>query len=41
VLPDGRQLAIIRGDEESDHIRRLSVVLNFSSVLAEKLKTSN
>ena len=33
ILPDGRQFVIVRGEEESDEIRRLSVVLNFSQEL--------
>ena len=37
ILPDGRQFAILRGEEESDEIRRLSVVLNFSKELLEKM----
>ena len=36
VLPDGRQLVIMRGEEESDEIRRVSVVLNFTQELVEK-----
>jgi hypothetical protein len=38
ILPDGRQFVMLRGEEESDEIRRLAVVLNFSHELAEKMK---
>jgi len=38
VLPDGRQFVIMRGEEESDEIGRLSVVLNFNQELVEKMK---
>jgi serine/threonine-protein kinase len=38
LLPDGRQLVRIRGDEESDEVRRLAIVLNFNRELAEKMK---
>ena len=38
VLPDGRQFVIMRGEEETDEIHRLSVVLNFSQELIEKMK---
>ena len=37
VLPDGRQLVMIRGEGEADEIRRCSVVLNFSKELVEKM----
>ncbi len=40
VLPDGRQLVIMRGEEESDEIRRCSVVLDFSKELVEKMKAA-
>jgi hypothetical protein len=30
----------MRGEEESDEIHRLSVVLNFSQELAEKMKSA-
>jgi hypothetical protein len=40
VLPDGRQLVIMRGEEESDEIRRCSVVLNFSKELVGKLRAA-
>ncbi len=40
LLPDGRQLVILRGEEESDEIRRCSVVLNFSRDLVEKTKAA-
>jgi hypothetical protein len=40
VLPDGRQFVVIRGEEESDEIHRLSVVLNFSHELVEKMKSA-
>ncbi len=40
MLPDGRQLAIKRGEEESDEVRRLSIVLNFSRELVEKMKAA-
>jgi len=40
ILPDGRQLVIMRGEEESDEVRRLSVVLNFSKELVEKMKAA-
>ena len=38
ILPDGRQFVIMRGEEESDEIRRLAVVLNFNRELVEKMK---
>jgi len=37
VLPDGRQFVVMRGEEESDEIRRLAVVLNFNRELVEKM----
>jgi Tol biopolymer transport system component len=37
ILPDGRQLVVMRGEEESDEIRRISVVLNFTKELREKM----
>ena len=37
ILPDGRQFVVIRGEEEADEIRRVSVVLNFTKELCEKL----
>jgi len=40
ILPDGRQLVIMRGEEESDEIRRLAVVLNFDRELVEKMKAA-
>ncbi len=40
VLPDGRQFVIMRGEEESDEIGRLSVVLNFQQELVEKMKAA-
>jgi hypothetical protein len=40
ILPDGRQFVVIRGEEESDEIHRLSVVLNFSHELVEKMKSA-
>jgi len=40
VLPDGRQFVVMRGEEESDEVRRLSVVLNFDQELAEKMKAA-
>jgi hypothetical protein len=40
ILPDGRQFVIVRGEEESDEIRHLSVVLNFSQELVEKMKSA-
>jgi Tol biopolymer transport system component len=40
MLPDGRQLVTIRGEEESDEIRRLAVVLNFSREIVEKTKAA-
>ncbi len=40
VLPDGRQFVIMRGEEESDEIRRLAVVLNFNQELVEKMKAA-
>jgi serine/threonine-protein kinase len=40
ILPDGRQLVVMRGEEESDEIHRLSVVLNFSQELVEKMKSA-
>ena len=40
VLPDGRQLVVMRGEEESDEVRRLSVVLNFNRELVDKLKAA-
>ena len=39
LLPDGRQLVIMRGEEEADEIHHLAVVLNFSQELAEKIKS--
>ncbi|HJQ97661.1 MAG TPA: protein kinase [Candidatus Polarisedimenticolaceae bacterium] len=39
VLPDGRQLVQIRGQDETDEIQRLTVVLGFTQELAEKTKT--
>jgi serine/threonine-protein kinase len=38
ILPDGRQFVVLRGDEESDELHRLSVVLGFTGELAEKTK---
>jgi hypothetical protein len=38
VLPDGRQFVVMRGDEESDELGRLSVVLNFNQELVDKMK---
>jgi len=38
ILPDGRQFVVMRGEEESDEINRLSVVLNFNQELVEKMK---
>ena len=40
VLPDGRQFVVMRGEEESDEVRRLSVVLNFNQELVEKMKSA-
>jgi hypothetical protein len=40
VLPDGRQFVIMRGEEESDEIRRLAVVLHFNQELVEKMKSA-
>jgi serine/threonine-protein kinase len=40
ILPDGRQFVVMRGEEESDEIRRLAVVLHFSQELAEKMKSA-
>jgi serine/threonine-protein kinase len=40
ILPDGRQFVIMRGEEESDEIRRLAVVLNFDRELVEKMKSA-
>jgi hypothetical protein len=40
VLPDGRQFVIMRGEEESDEIRRLSVVLNFNREIVEKMSSA-
>jgi hypothetical protein len=41
ILPDGRQLVIMRGEEESDEVRRLAVVLHFSQELLEKMKAAH
>jgi serine/threonine-protein kinase len=41
MLPDGRQLVTIRGEEESDEIHRLAVVLNFSREIVEKTKAAS
>jgi hypothetical protein len=41
VLPDGRQFVVMRGEEESDEIHRLSVVLHFSQELVEKMKAAH
>jgi eukaryotic-like serine/threonine-protein kinase len=41
LLPDGRQLVRIRGDEESDEVRRLAVVLNFNRELVDKMKAAH
>ena len=38
ILADGRQLAILRGEEESDEVRRLALALNFTSEIREKMK---
>jgi serine/threonine-protein kinase len=40
LLPDGRQLVSMRGEEESDEIRRVAVVLNFSRELVGKMKAA-
>ena len=37
---DGREIVLIRGEEESDEIRRLSVVLGFSEELVRKTKAA-
>jgi hypothetical protein len=36
---DGREIVLMRGEEESDEIRRLAVVLGFSDELVRKMKT--
>ena len=41
VLPDGRQFVVMRGEDESDEIHRLSVVLNFSQELVDKMKATH
>ena len=41
ALPDGSQIVIIRGAEETDEIRRVTVVLNFSKELTEKMKAAH
>jgi hypothetical protein len=40
ILPDGRQLVTMRGEEESDEVRRLAVVVNFQKELVEKMKAA-
>jgi serine/threonine-protein kinase len=40
MAADGRQLAVLRGQDESDEIRRCSIVLNFTRELEEKLKAA-
>jgi hypothetical protein len=34
---DGREIVLIRGEDEADDIRRLSVVLGFSDELVKKM----
>ena len=41
ILPDGRQFVLMRGEEESDEIHRVAVVLNFSQELVEKMKAAH
>ena len=38
---DGRELVLMRGDNESDEIRRLAVVLGFSDELVRKMKAAH
>ena len=38
--PDGKQLVLMRGEDETDEIQRLTVVLGFPQELAEKTKTA-
>ena len=40
ILPDGRQFVVMRGEDESDEIHRLAVVLSFSQELVEKMKSA-
>jgi hypothetical protein len=40
ILPDGKQLVLMRGEDETDEIQRLTVVLGFPQELAEKTKTA-
>jgi hypothetical protein len=40
ILPDGRQFVLMRGEEEADEIRRVSVVLNFTKELVEKMRAA-
>jgi len=40
VLPDGRQIAVLRGEEEFDEIRSCAVVLHFSEELATKMNAA-
>ena len=37
---DGRELVLIRGEEESDEIHRLAVVLGFDEELMRKMKAA-
>ena len=41
MLPDGRQLVTMRGEEEADEIPRLAVVLNFAREIVAKTKAAN
>ena len=40
LFPDGRELVILRGEEESDEIQRLAVVLGFSEELVRKMNAA-
>ncbi len=40
VLPDGRQLVVIRGEEESDETRRLAIVLHSEEALTGSTKAA-
>jgi hypothetical protein len=37
---DGREVVLLRGEEESDDVRRLAVVLGFSDELVRKMKAA-